>query len=138
LFTSRRIGWIPAGDRQAYFVEICDQILVALFCLTGLGLIPWRIRDTYHAFFIIKYHHKTLKLRKRRGLPKLEDENDLPNDQVYNHDLELAGHAQDAVLNDHEQTLLVKHQTALAKSHSECAFVDFRRFSADTSLCNSK
>lgn len=32
------IGWIPAGDRQAYFVEICDQILVALFCLTGREL----------------------------------------------------------------------------------------------------
>lgn len=29
------IGWLPAGDRQAYFVEICDQILVALFCITG-------------------------------------------------------------------------------------------------------
>lgn len=49
----------------------------------------------------------------------MADDNDLPNDQVYNHDLEMAGHAQDAVLNDEEQALLVKHQTALAKSHSE-------------------
>ena len=49
----------------------------------------------------------------------MADDNDLPNDQVYNHDLEMAGHAQDAVLNDEEQTLLVKHQTALSKSHSE-------------------
>lgn len=53
----------------------------------------------------------------------MADDNDLPNDQVYNHDLEIAGHAQDAVLNDDEQALLVKHQTALAKSHSE--FVSF-------------
>jgi len=58
-------------------------------------------------------------LRKQRGLPKLADDNDLPNDQIYNHDLELNGHAQDAVLNDEEQTLLVKHQTALSKSHSK-------------------
>lgn len=86
-------------------------------------MIPWRIRDTYHAYYIIKYHRKTLKLRQKRGLPKLADDNDLPNDQVYNHDLEISGHAQDAVLNDDEQALLVKHQTALAKSHSE--FVSF-------------
>ena len=31
----RSIGWLGAGDRQDYWVEICDQILVALFCLTG-------------------------------------------------------------------------------------------------------
>lgn len=119
VFLPCSIGWLPAGDRQAYFVEICDQILVALFCITGLGLIPWRIRDTYHAFYIVKYHRKTLRLRKKRGLPKLADDNDLPNDQVYNHDLEMNGHAQDAVLTDEEQALLVKHQTALSKSHSE-------------------
>jgi hypothetical protein len=29
------IGWINAGSRQAYFVEICDQILTALFCVVG-------------------------------------------------------------------------------------------------------
>lgn len=77
--------------------------------------------DTYHAYFIIKYHHKTLKRRKKRGLPPLSDENDLPNNMANNHDLEMAGHAQDIVLSDEEQALLAKHQAAFHKSHSECS-----------------
>lgn len=75
--------------------------------------------DTYHTYFIVKYHRKTLKLRKARGLPPLEDENDLPNDAALNRDLELAGRGEDAVLTDEEQALLLKHQEALHKSHSE-------------------
>lgn len=31
-------------------IEIDSQILNALFCLTGLGLLPFRARDTYHLF----------------------------------------------------------------------------------------
>ena len=75
--------------------------------------------DTYHTYFIVKYHRKTLKLRKARGLPPLEDENDLPNDAALNRDLELAGRGEDAVLTDEEQALLLKHQEALHKSHSK-------------------
>ncbi|KAL7007272.1 hypothetical protein EMMF5_003111 [Cystobasidiomycetes sp. EMM_F5] len=111
------IGWLPAGDRQAYFVEICDQILVALFCITGLGLIPFRIRDTYNAYFVIKYHKKTLKLREKRGLPPLSDRNELPNSQMHNADLQEAGHGDEAVLSDEEQEKFTKHQIALNKSH---------------------
>lgn len=114
------IGWISTGNdaRQEYIIEVIDQILVALFCVTGLGFIPWRIMDTYHTYFIVKYHRKTLKLRKARGLPPLEDENDLPNDAALNRDLELAGRGEDAVLTDEEQALLLKHQEALHKSHT--------------------
>ena len=84
-----------------------------------MGLIPFRIRDSYHAYYVIKYHNRTLKLRKKRGMPQLADENDLPNDAVLNRDLEMAGHGQDAVLTDLEQELLFKHQTALNHSHCE-------------------
>lgn len=36
LYSARRI-----------WVEIDSQILNALFCVTGLGLLPWRLRDTW-------------------------------------------------------------------------------------------
>ena len=39
---------------------------------------PFRAVDTYHMIFIVRYHRLTLKLRKRSGLPKLTDKNDLP------------------------------------------------------------
>ena len=30
------------------WLEIDSQILNALFCVTGLGLVPWRFRDLYY------------------------------------------------------------------------------------------
>ncbi|KAJ5238042.1 hypothetical protein N7489_008133 [Penicillium chrysogenum] len=33
------------------WIEIDSQILNALFCVTGFGLAPWRIRDLYQWFF---------------------------------------------------------------------------------------
>lgn len=72
------IGWISAGGRQQYFIEVCDQVLTALFALVGDGLAPFRAIDTYHMIFIAKYHYKTWNERKKRGLPELEDPNDLP------------------------------------------------------------
>lgn len=33
------------------WIEIDSQILNALFCVTGFGLAPWRIRDLYHWCF---------------------------------------------------------------------------------------
>ncbi|KAF1997602.1 hypothetical protein P154DRAFT_565249 [Amniculicola lignicola CBS 123094] len=73
------IGWIGVGDRQAYFIEICDQILVALFCVVGIGFSPFRAIDTYHMIFVAHYAHLTWKLRQKRGLPKLRDRNELPS-----------------------------------------------------------
>jgi hypothetical protein len=32
------------------WIEIDSQILNALFCVTGIGLIPWRVRDLYQAY----------------------------------------------------------------------------------------
>ena len=49
------------------WLEIDSQILNALFCVTGLGLIPWRFRDLY---FLIKwrYFHNHDALRKLAGI----------------------------------------------------------------------
>jgi hypothetical protein len=73
----------------------------ALFTVTGVGLIPWRVKDTYseqpflsrHTFnpanlivgIVRIWHFKRLdrKLRKKKSLPPLEDENELP-DPLFN------------------------------------------------------
>ena len=42
-------GWIPMPNKwwQDRWVEICSQIVNGLFTITGVGLIPWRVQDTY-------------------------------------------------------------------------------------------
>lgn len=64
---------------QDFWEEICEQILNGLFCLTGIGLIPWRVVDTYRMIKIWYYKNLTRKLRKRAGLPELYDIDDLPD-----------------------------------------------------------
>lgn len=46
------------------WIEIDSLILTGLFCVTGLGLIPWRFRDLY---YLLKWR----LLRKQSGLRKL-------------------------------------------------------------------
>lgn len=48
------------------WVEYDSQILNALFCVTGFGLIPWRFRDFY---YLLKFRlgHSQLALRKLAG-----------------------------------------------------------------------
>ncbi|EIN12083.1 hypothetical protein PUNSTDRAFT_142232 [Punctularia strigosozonata HHB-11173 SS5] len=110
------IGWLNAGSRQAYFVEICDQILTALFCVVGIGLAPFRTVDTYHMYFIAKYHRKTLKMYRELGLPPLPDENDLPDPahQPSKEDAKI----RPPVLTVEEQATLMYHQMKFAKSHT--------------------
>lgn len=87
----------------------------ALFCLTGLGMAPWRILDTYRElkarfanrlfngiytgiYKIWRLKRITRKRRLRQGLPKLLDSDDLPDpryDPKYVH-----------VLTDKEQEVL--------------------------------
>lgn len=95
-------GWIHAGHRQRYWIEICDQvrsrsfrpspwrsvalradecplqILCALFAAVGLGFAPFRAVDTYRMIYIAKYHHLTWERRTKLGLGTLHDPNDLP------------------------------------------------------------
>lgn len=49
------------------WLEIDSQILNALFCVTGLGLIPWRFRDLY---YLLQYRlfHNISGLRKLGGI----------------------------------------------------------------------
>ncbi|CAF3707629.1 unnamed protein product [Rotaria sordida] len=43
------------------WIEIDSQILNGLFCVTGLGLIPWRVRDLYQLYS--KKHQQNLRRR---------------------------------------------------------------------------
>lgn len=52
--------WSP----RRIWIEIDSQILNALFCVTGLGLIPWRFRDL---FYLLQYRI----LNRQSGLRKL-------------------------------------------------------------------
>lgn len=49
------------------WLEIDSQILNALFCVTGLGLIPWRFRDLY---YLLKWRlfHQASGLRRLGGI----------------------------------------------------------------------
>ncbi|CAE6404563.1 unnamed protein product [Rhizoctonia solani] len=71
------------ADRQGFWVEISSQIENALFTVTGVGLIPWRVIDTYRIAKIWHYRQVTRRLRRNAKLPALIDGNDLP-DPVYN------------------------------------------------------
>ncbi|CAE6435294.1 unnamed protein product [Rhizoctonia solani] len=70
-------------DRQGFWVEVSSQIENALFTVTGVGLIPWRVIDTYRIAKIWHYRQVTRRLRRNAQLPALVDGNDLP-DPIYN------------------------------------------------------
>ena len=117
------IGWISVAGRQAYFVEICDQILTALFCVVGITMFPFRLYDTYHMAFVAFYAHRTWRVRKERGLKDLKDHNELPTmpqsaagerAEV----LEQEERVEAPVLTVEEQAKLEYHQGKLAKSHT--------------------
>lgn len=115
------IGWIGVGGRQSYFIEICDQILTALFCVVGIGMAPWRAIDTYHMAYVAKYAHKTWRLRKERGLPALRNHNELPTlpeTPDWELDQDQNGEAEQPVLTTDEQEKLEYHQNKLANSHT--------------------
>ncbi|SNX87593.1 uncharacterized protein MEPE_06303 [Melanopsichium pennsylvanicum] len=74
------LRWIDVGNsaRQRYWIEICDQILCALFAAVGLGFAPFRAVDTYRMVQIAHYHFLTYKRRKQMHLPELKNKNELP------------------------------------------------------------
>jgi len=122
--------WINLNNQetQDFWIEICEQILnglsrchdtheagphpnfIGLFCLTGIGLIPWRVVDTYRMLKIWYYKRRTRKLRKKASLPELYDNDDLPDpmfDPNYVH-----------VLTDKEQYELHHQQKKFMKSQT--------------------
>lgn len=134
------IGWINVGGRQSYIINVIDNVLVALFALIGDGLAPFRAIDTYHMVYIAHYHHLTWRLRKKRNLPKLKNENDLPVQPGIDGEIE-TGSAIDAadadadadaksnrsaskddleesVLTEEQQRKLKHHEDKFSKSHT--------------------
>jgi hypothetical protein len=112
------IGWINVGGKQLYLINIIDNVLVALFAIMGDGLAPFRAWDTYNMVFIVHYHHKTWKLRKKEALPKLENKNDLPTQREEEVGLEESKRGIYNVLTEKEQTTLQKHIDRYEKSHT--------------------
>jgi hypothetical protein len=104
------IGWISVKGRQAYFVEICDQVLTALFCVVGITMFPFRIVDTYHMIYVAHFAHRTWRLRKERGLRELKDHNELPRQSL--------AIDRDELPEVEEQEKLEYHQAKIAKSHT--------------------
>lgn len=116
------IGWIYIGGRQQYFINVIDNVLVALFALIGDGLAPFRIVDTYHMCFIAHYHHLTWRLRNEKKLPGLVDHNDLPDrriDQEQAEDIIAKEEtAEFSVLSPRQQRRLQYHQAKFSKAHT--------------------
>jgi Protein of unknown function (DUF2985) len=65
------------------WLEIDSQILNALFCVTGLGLIPWRFRDLYY-LLQYRWQKKESGIRRLAGIHndwfRLNGSQDLPID----------------------------------------------------------
>ena len=81
--------WLCLAERSS-------QVENGLFTLTGVGLIPWRVRDTYReplylslsvvptgpttGMAVIWQRQRLITTRRNeRGLPPIEDPNDLPD-----------------------------------------------------------
>jgi hypothetical protein len=65
------------------WIEIDSQILNALFCVTGLGLIPWRFRDLYY-LLQYRWQRKESGIRRLAGIHsdwfRLQGSQDVPID----------------------------------------------------------
>ena len=65
------------------WIEIDSQILNALFCVTGFGLIPWRFRDLYY-LLQFRLRHKQDAFRRLGGIHRswfrLPGSHELPTD----------------------------------------------------------
>ena len=74
------VNWVHVEPyhRRRVWIEVCDQVLCALFVLRGVGFMPFRVVDTYRMAHIAHFHFLTYKRRKLLNLPKLKNENELP------------------------------------------------------------
>ncbi|KAI5246804.1 hypothetical protein E4T43_02380 [Aureobasidium subglaciale] len=115
------IGWINVGGRQSYLINIIDNVLVALFAIVGDGLAPFRAVDTYHMIYIAHYHHLTWRLRKKRNMPELKNENDLPVQPGIDADIESGSTAEAASINETAFALNAdaKSNRSMSKDESE-------------------
>ncbi|KAJ7498809.1 hypothetical protein FB451DRAFT_11090 [Mycena latifolia] len=98
------------ANTQGFWIEVSSQVVNGLFTVTGVGLIPSRVLDTYRIYWIWHYKRRTRMLRAKAGLPKLFDEDDLPDpayDPNYVH-----------VLTDKEQKDLHRQQVKFQRHQS--------------------
>ncbi len=99
----------------------------------GDGLAPFRAVDTYHMVHIAWYYRKTVKLRRKMGLPDLVDPNDLPEQSKVEQDTDVELNAgrpsferrsiasfagEYSVLSEAQQAKLEHHQRKFSKSHT--------------------
>ncbi|KAF9510285.1 hypothetical protein BS47DRAFT_92513 [Hydnum rufescens UP504] len=97
-------------QQQKFWIEISSQVENALFTVTGVGLIPWRLMDTYRILFIWHYKRLDARLRMRLDLPPLQHPDDLPDPQIdpnFTH-----------VLTEKQQKDLRRQQREFAKSQT--------------------
>ena len=72
-------------DAKSIWIEIDSQVLTGLFCVTGFGLIPWRLRDL---IFLMQYRlqHKYYALNKlatiHKGWFRLDDHGPRSDDYI--------------------------------------------------------
>ncbi|KAJ6598954.1 hypothetical protein DFH09DRAFT_19508 [Mycena vulgaris] len=98
------------SNTQGFWIEVSSQVVNGLFTVTGVGLIPSRVLDTYRIYWIWHYKRRTRMLRSKAGLPELFDLDDLPDpayDPNYVH-----------VLTDKEQKDLHRQQVKFQKHQS--------------------
>ncbi|KAL2391065.1 hypothetical protein BDBG_04941 [Blastomyces gilchristii SLH14081] len=72
-----------AESARQIWIEIDSQILNALFCVTGFGLIPWRFRDFYYLLqWRVMHNHDALRKLAgvHRGWFRLAGSEKLPGD----------------------------------------------------------
>lgn len=106
------LGWIPTNSKntQDIWVEISSQVTNGLFTVTGVGLIPWRVVDTYRMSIIHTLKMRIRRRRKQRGLPPIEDEDDMPDPRL------VPGY--ERVLTDKEEKQLQYQQEKFAQSQT--------------------
>lgn len=74
------VNWVefPTSYRRRLWIEVCDQVLCALFVLRGIGFAPFRVIDTYRMAHIAHFHFLTYRRRKLLQLPELSNKSELP------------------------------------------------------------
>jgi len=117
------------ANTQGFWIEVSSQIENGLFTVTGIGLIPSRVLDTYRIYKIWYYKRRTRKLREKAGLPQLFDVDDLPDpafDPNYVHVL-----TEKEQKDLHRQQLKFQHHQTWYRAHGT---ETHRAFSINTAL----
>lgn len=106
------LGWIPTSskDTKDKWVEISSQVENGLFTVTGVGLIPWRVVDTYRMSIIYTLKQKIRRRRKELGLPPPKNPDDLV--EQYESDDDLLSE-EDALKLQYQQERFGKSQVSL-------------------------